>query len=131
MMASSAAGAFAKSAGGAAFDALKKRLTENDHMDSIDLLDKAADKPGYQMAIKDDLDRADLAADSELKQLAETILSAIEAIPQDARPTVAIDADAIRAKGNQLFRNVQGGIRAGTIEAGGDQIFEDITAGKR
>ena len=130
MMASSAAGAFAKSAGSAAFDALKKRLTENHKINSISLLDEAADEPSYQAAIKRGLDRADLAADSELKQLAETILSAIDAIPEDARPIAAIDANMIRAKGNQLFRNVQG-IRAGTIEADGDQIFEDITAGKR
>lgn len=129
LMVGAAAGAFAKSAGADAFKALKKRLREDHDVASIDLLEQAGEKPAYAEAIKADLDAANLEADPEVKRLAETILAVIEALPDSKHP-VALEADEIRARGNQIFRGVEG-IRAEKIMSDtGDQTFENIKLGK-
>jgi hypothetical protein len=40
-----------------------------------------------------------------------------------------IDAEVIRARGNQLFEDIEG-IRAKRIESGGDQTFRNIKSPK-
>ena len=129
LMATGLAGEFAKSTGKAAFEKLKNVLRKDHGVDSIDLIDQVAEKPAYGDAIKSDLDQIDLTNASELHELANTLLNAIEALPCDTRPAVAIDVDEIRAAGDQVFRNVEG-IRANKIISDGAQTFEGITRGK-
>ena len=88
-----------------------------------------AEKSAYGDAIKSDLDQIDLTNAAEIRELANTLLTAIEGMPRDTRPAVAIDVDEIRAAGDQVFRNVEG-VRANKIIAEGTQTFEGITRGK-
>ena len=129
LMATGLAGEFAKSTGKAAFEKLKDVLRRDHGVDSIDLIDQVAEKPAYGDVIKSDLDQIDLTHAAELHELADTLLTAIEALPRDTRPNVAIDVDEIRAAGDQVFRNVEG-IHANKIISEGDQTFEGITRGK-
>jgi len=129
LVASSAVGEFAKGAGKTAFEALKKRLTEKHDVQSVSLLGQAKDKPEYAAVIQADLDAPALASDPELQFLGNQVLDAIAALPATAQP--AIDVGAIRALGNQNFKNIEG-IKADVIEAAGDQIFDGIKSpGKR
>ena len=129
LMATGLAGEFAKFSGKAAFEQLKDMLRKDHGVDSIDLIDQVAEKPAYGDAIKSVLDRIDPTNAAELRELTNTLLSAIEALPRDTRPAVAIDVDEIRALGDQVFRNVEG-IRANKIVSDGTQTFEGITRGK-
>lgn len=123
LVANSAVGEFAKGAGKAAFVALKNRLTEKHNVQSVSLLEQAKDKPEYAAVIQADLDTPALASDPELQVLGNKVLDAIAALPATAQP--AIDVGAIRALGNQSFKNIEG-IKADVIEARGDQTFEGI-----
>ena len=123
LLAKSAAGEFAKGAGKAAFEALKKRLTEDHGVSSVALLEQAEAKPEYAALIQSDLDAPSLAADGQLQVLGNQVLDAIAALPAAAQP--AIDVGTIRALGNQVFEDVEG-LRADVIEAGGDQTFKGI-----
>ena len=98
--ASSVAGEFARSAGKATVDTVKKRLNEKHRGHDANLQNKGADPSDYEILIKKQLDAAYLASDPELKQLADTIVSAIDAIPTDARPNVAIDVRVTVEKGD-------------------------------
>ena len=129
LMATGLAGEFAKSTGKAAFEKLKDVLGKDHGVDSIDLIDQVAEKPAYGDAIKSDLDQIDLTHAPEIQELANTLLTAIEALSRDTRPSMAIDVDEIRAAGDQVFRNVEG-IRANKIFSDGTQTFEGITRGK-
>ncbi len=129
LVANSAVGEFAKGAGKTAFEALKKRLIEKHNIQSVALLEQAQDKPEYTTVILADLDAPGLASDPELQVLGNQLLDAIAALPTNVQP--AIDVGAIRALGNQSFKNIDG-IRADVIEAGRDQTFEGIKSpGKR
>ena len=129
LMATGLAGEFAKSTGKAAFEKLKDVLRKDHGVNSIDLIDQVAEKSAYGDAIKSDLDQIDLTNAAEIRELANTLLNAIEGMPRDTRPAVAIDVDEIRAAGDQVFRNVEG-VRATKIFAEGTQTFEGITRGK-
>ena len=115
-----------RGAGKAAFEKLRDLLARKHDVKSRTLLEDAAQNPGYAAAIKGDLAKPDIAKDAEVLDLAETLRAAIEALPEPvlAAPP-AIDAEVIRAGGNQLFEAVEG-IRAGRIEATGDQTFKGI-----
>ncbi|MFK7874741.1 MAG: hypothetical protein AB8B71_03025 [Paracoccaceae bacterium] len=129
LVAKSALGEFAKGAGKTAFEALKTRLTEKHNVQSVSLLEQAKDKPEYAAVIRADLDAPALANDPELQALGNQVLDAIAALPVTSQP--AIDVGAIRALGNQSFKDIEG-IKADVIEAGGDQKFEGIKLpGKR
>lgn len=131
LMAGAAAGAFAKTAGQAAFNALKKRLREDHDVPSIDLLDQAGKEPAYADVIKKDLDAARLSDDPEIRRLAEAVLSAIETLPEGSAHPVALEAGEIRARGDQVFRGIEG-VRADRIVSEtGAQTFENISLGKR
>lgn len=127
LLAKSAVGEFAKGAGKKAFEALTARLKDKHDIKSVALLEDAASEPTYADKIKKDLDRADLSGDPRIKALADALIEAMEALPTADRP--AIDVGVIRARGNQVFRDVDG-IRAERIEADGDQTFEGIKQGK-
>lgn len=125
LVAKSSAGEFAKGAGKVAFEALKSRLTDKHNVKSISLLEQAQDKPEYGAVIQADLNSPALASDPELQVLGNQVLDEIAALPPTAQP--AIDVGAIRALGNQSFKNIEG-IKADVIEAAGDQTFEGIKA---
>lgn len=129
LMASSAAGEFAKGVGKSTFEAIKARLQGKHGVGSLALLDQDKEKPAYADTIKVDLDAANLDQDSDLLSLVETLLTAIEAVPKDQKVNIALDVKEIRAQGNQLFRNIEG-IRADKIISDGDQTFDGIKAGK-
>ncbi|MEM9798604.1 MAG: hypothetical protein AAF919_19110 [Pseudomonadota bacterium] len=129
MLGSAAATEFAKGAGKTAFESLLGRLKSEHGADSIDLVRQVAEKPAYEAAIKADLSAESIAQDAEIKALADAILVAMEAEPASVRADAAIDVGEIRARGNQVFRDVDG-IRADRIEADGDQTFEGIRRGK-
>ena len=129
LMATGLAGEFAKSTGKAAFEKLKDVLRRDHGVDSIDLIDQVAEEPANVDAIKSDLDQIDLTHAADFHTLANTLLTAIEPLPRDTRPAVAIDVDEIRAAGDQVFRNVEG-IHANKIISDGTQTFEGITRGK-
>lgn len=129
LVANSAVGEFAKGAGKTAFEALKNRLSEKHNVQSVSLLELAKDKPEYAAVIQADLDAPALEGDPELQMLGNQVLDAIASLPANAQP--AIDVGAIRALGNQSFKNIDG-IKADVIEAAGDQTFEGIRSpGKR
>lgn len=114
IMAGAAAGEFAKSAGADVFKVLKKRLRDIHNVTSIDLLDRVSDEPAYVDAIKTDLDAANLDADPEVKRLADTLLTVIERLPENSAHPVALEAAEICARGNQIFRSLDG-VRADKI----------------
>ena len=100
IVASSVAGEFARSAGKAAADTVKKRLREKHSNNGAGLQKKAADTAEYEILIRKQLDAAYLASDPELRQLAGTIVSAIDAMPISARKNVAIDVMVTTGKGD-------------------------------
>ena len=102
IVASSVAGEFAKSAGKATADTVKKRLREKRSGNGAGLQNKAVDTANYEILIRKQLDAAYLASDPELKQLAGVIISAIDAMPIDARPNVAIDVMVTAGKGDYV-----------------------------
>ncbi len=127
LLATSAAGEFAKGAGKTAFEALKGLLTGKHEAQSLGLLDQAGGNDAFRAAIESELAKAGIAADPEVLKLAQTVQAAIAALPPAELAAAAIDAETIRARGNQWFEDVEG-IRAGLIESGGDQVFKGIKA---
>ncbi|PUB19171.1 hypothetical protein [Yoonia sediminilitoris] len=129
IMAKTSATEFAKGAGKRAFEALMKRLKDDHGVASVALIDQAAEKEEYAAAIQADLDSPQISKDPEIKILADQLLAAIEAMPKEERQQFALDAEAIRAEGNQVFKDIEG-VRAKEIVAGGDQTFEGISTKK-
>lgn len=129
LIASSAAGEFAKSAGKEAYTQLKDRLVGTHKVNSVALLEQAKDNPDYEVLIKKELDAKALEQDTRIQALAEALLTAMQDLPPGLRPQVALEADVIRAKGKLLFRNVEG-IKAGDIISDDDMTFDGITRGK-
>lgn len=129
LMAKSAAGEFAKSAGKEAFEKLKSLLSGKHEVKNLDLLDRVAETPALESAIRASLDESRAASDPEVKSLAEAVLAAIDAT--QARAAVpAIDVGSIRSKGDQLFEQVEG-LRADSIVSEeGALSFKDISAPK-
>lgn len=128
LMASSAAGEFAKGAGKAAFEKLKSLLGGKHEVKNLDLLDRVEETPTLSKVICESLDNSSAGKDPEVKALAEEVLAVIEAMP----PSIAVpalDVLSIRAAGHQLFEDVEG-IRAEEIISGADQIFKGITSPK-
>ena len=126
LMATSAAGDFAKAAGKSAFEAIKSRLTtEHKAEAAVALIDKAAENDAYRPALEADLTSPHIDADETLVSLTIDLQKALEAMP--ASPAYAIDTDAIRVGGNLLMEQIEG-IRAGTITAEGDATFSGIKA---
>jgi hypothetical protein len=120
LLATNAAGEFAKGAGKTAWEALKARLAGAHAVRGLDTLDK----PAFAETIKTELAKPDIAADTEVLRLAETLRAAIEALPQ---PEVrrAVDVDTIKAGRDVLIRAVDG-LKAGTIDAGQDAVIENV-----
>jgi hypothetical protein len=125
LLATSAAGEFAKGAGKAAWEGLKARLAATHGAKSLALVEQAPATPAFKDAIAADLSRPEVAQDPEVHRLATALQAAIAALPKAELAAAAIDADTIRARGDQLFRDVQG-IRARLIESDGNQTFEGI-----
>ncbi|MEM8591015.1 MAG: hypothetical protein AAGF13_00665 [Pseudomonadota bacterium] len=129
LMASSAAGEFAKSAGKEAFEKLKALLVDKHEVKNLDLLERVAETPALADAIRDGLDKSSAGTDPEVKALAQAVLAALEAMPPD--PAIpALDAKTIRAAGDQVFEDIEG-IRADEIVSGGAQTFKGLTSPKK
>ena len=129
LMASAAAGEFAKGAGKAALDALKDRLTGAHQVKSLPLLEDARTNPAFAQAIKSDLAKPAIAEDADLLTLADTLRHAIEALPAAAQAPAAVEIETIRAGGNLLFDTVEG-IRSKLATSKGDMTFKNVTAPK-
>lgn len=129
ILASSAAAEFAKGAGKTAYENIKSRLIGEHGAGTVALLDQSPQNPDYQSHIAQELAKAALERDETLLDLAKELNEAIQAMPPLAKNAAAIDANEIRATGNQLFKDIEG-IRAGKIIAEGDQTFKSIKSPK-
>ena len=85
LLASSAAGEFAKGAGKTAYEAIKTRLTGEHSIASATLLDHAPQKPDYESLITTDLSNAALDRNEAL--LARELNNAIRALPDTTPQT--------------------------------------------
>ena len=124
---SSAVTEFAKGAGKTAFEALKKRLAERHNVTTLPQLEEAAKTPASDSAIRAELEAPEIANDSELLRLAETLRAGVAALPSETQARFAVDIEEIRSGQALLFEAV-GGVRAKTATAEGDMTFRNVTA---
>ena len=118
---------FAEGAGGAAFEAIKKRLSSRHDVASLSLLEGADESRSSQAALRDDLKTPEIESDMELRQLAQTLRDAILELPRDIQMRYAVNVEEIRAGGSLLFENVQG-VKAQTVTSDSDMTFKNVTA---
>jgi hypothetical protein len=127
LLATSAAGEFAKGAGKTAFDALKARLIDAHGAKSVALVDDAAANPAYAEIIKAELSKPDIAGDADLRALARQLEAAIEALPAAEAAPYAVEIREIRAGRDLLFEDVEG-VRADIATSQGDMTFRRVQA---
>ena len=127
LVASKAAGEFAKGAGKAAFDALKARLINSHGAASLALIDQAKGNATYEAAIKSDLDRLDVAKDPEVRRLADELRAAIEALPKATKAPYAVDVRVIESGRSLLFDNVEG-VVSDRVTSKEDMTFSNVKA---
>ena len=108
LLATSAAGEFAKGAGKAAFEALKARLVDGHGAKSVALVADAGANPAYAEIIKADLGKPEIAGDAEVRTLARQLEAAIEALPAAEAAPYAVAIREIRAGRDLLFEDVEG-----------------------
>jgi len=125
LLATSAAGEFAKGAGKSAWEGLKSYLTGTHGAKSLALVEQAPGNDAFQSAIAADLARPEVEQDPEVQRLAQALQAAIAALPKAELAAAALDADTIHARGDQLFEDIEG-IRARLIESDGSQTFRGI-----
>jgi hypothetical protein len=94
--------------GKVAFEAIKARLQGEHGVKSLPLLEEAESNPAFEGAIKADLAKPTIAADTELLKLGETLKASIEALPADTLARYAIDIKVIRSGGSLFFEGVEG-----------------------
>ena len=121
LLATSAAGEFAKGAGKAAFEALKARLVDGHGAKSVALVADAGANPAYAEIIKADLGKPEIAGDAEVRTLARQLEAAIEALPAAEAAPYAV---AIR---DLLFEDVEG-VKADLATSQGDMTFRKVKA---
>lgn len=122
IVASGVIGAFAKEGGKTAFEALKARLSERHGAKSLALLEDAKDNLAYESAIKADLAKPGVSADTELRQLAETLRKAITALPA-TEAQYAVDIEEIRS-GDSLIIEDNAGVRAKSATSSGPMTIK-------
>ncbi len=127
LAASGATTEFAKSAGKMAFEAVKARLERDHSVKSLPLLEDAETNPAFEAAIKAELAKPAIGADTELLATAQTLKSAIEALSTETLFRYAIDIKVIRSGGSLLFESVEG-VRADSATSHGDMIFKSVKA---
>ncbi len=127
LLATGAAGEFAKGAGKAAFEALQARLVGEHQATSVARVADAAGDPACADAIRADLARPGIAEDAELRRLARTLEAAIAALPAAETAPYAVEIREIKAGKNLLFEDVEG-VRADTATAEGDMTFKGVNA---
>jgi hypothetical protein len=127
LVASKAAGEFAKGAGRAAFDALKARLVSTHGAASLALIDQAKENATYVAVIKSDLNRSDITKDPEVMRLANTLRAAIEALPEAVRASYAVDIRVIESSRDLLFDDVEG-VRSDQAISHGSMTFRSVKA---
>jgi hypothetical protein len=127
LLATSAAGEFAKGAGKAAFDALKARLIDGHGAKSVALVGDAAANPAYAEIIKAELSKPEIARDAGLRELARQLEAAIEALPAAETAPYAVAIREVRAGRDLLFEGVEG-VRADIATSQGDMTFRNVKA---
>lgn len=124
LAASAGAGEFGKKAVGAAFDAIKARLTSVHNVGALDRLDK----PAFAEGIKSELAAPEVAADAELPALIEALRAAIAAVPQQAAARYAVNVrDGIESARNMTLEDIEG-LQAASLKSGGDLTLKGIKA---
>jgi len=127
LLATSAAGEFAKGAGKAAFEALKARLVDGHGAKSVALVADAGANPAYAEIIKADLGKPEIAGDAEVRTLARQLEAAIEALPAAEAAPYAVAIREIRAGRDLLFEDVEG-VKADLATSQGDMTFRKVKA---
>ncbi len=129
LAATEAAKTLGKTAVGDAYAALKTRLA-GAGAKSVALIEPDPD-PDTADLIRKQLAAPAIAADAEVRALAQTLEAAIEALPEAAKSPYAVRIREIRAGRNLLFENVAG-VEADLATSEGDMTFRDVTSpGKR
>ena len=124
LLATSAAGEFAKGAGKAAFEALKARLIDGHAVGGLDSLGK----PAFADAIKSELAGPGIAGDPEVIRLTEALRVALASVPAPQEARYAIDIrKGIEAARNINLKDIEG-IRAESMKAGLDLTLENVKA---
>ncbi len=129
LLATSAAGEFAKGAGKTAFEALKARLTEKGAA-SVALIEQAPANPTYADLIRAELERPAIAGDETALSLAQALSEAIAALPEPALAAAAIDRSVIRAVRDANLSDIEG-MRDTTVEGGQDVNITGVRAPKK
>ena len=127
LVASSAVSEFAKGAGKAAFEALKKRLASKHDVKSLPLLEEAAKNPAFAEAVKVELEKPEVTNDAEVLRLAGILREAISVLPPKAQARYAVDIEEIRSGATLLFDAVEG-VKAKSAIAEGDMTVKTVTA---
>jgi hypothetical protein len=127
LLATSAAGEFAKGAGKSAWEALKARLTAEHAVAGLDALDK----PAFAAPIRAELAAPAVAADPEVRTLAQALEAALAALPRAEAAPYAVAIRETRAGRDLLFENVAG-VTVDLATSEGDMTFRGVTSpGKR
>jgi hypothetical protein len=126
LLATNAAGEFAKGAGKSAWEALKARLAGAHKVDGLDMLDKAREKPAFGEAIKAELAAPAVAADPEVISLARRLEAAFAALPPTESAPYAVAIREIHAGRDLLFENVAG-VQSDLATSEGDMTFRNVT----
>ncbi|MGY3591190.1 hypothetical protein ACVIGB_009228 [Bradyrhizobium sp. USDA 4341] len=127
LVASTAAGEFAKGAGKSAFDALKARLINSHGAASLALIDHAKDNQAYEAVIKKDLEREGVVNDPEVRRLADKLRAAIEALPEATKAPYAVNVRVIESGRSLLFDNVEG-VTGDRFTSAEDMTFKNVKA---
>ena len=122
-----------KEAGKAAVTALRDRLTRENGvttLDLLDLLDRVEEAPALRGAVEQDIDASPAPRDADTLALVERLRAAIDALPREHLPAYAIEDSVIEAGRDLVARRVEG-IRATTMTAGRDIDIGGVKAPKR
>ncbi|WP_299971440.1 hypothetical protein [uncultured Roseobacter sp.] len=118
VVAKGAVGAFAKSGGEAAFDALKKRLAEKNGMTTLDLLDRLETSPQLKQALAAELEESGAVDDAQTLKLVEELRQHLESLPSEQRP-YAIEGGSFKSGRDIIAQHVEG-LRDVKMEAEGN-----------
>ncbi len=121
---------FAKTAGKEAFAKLKERLKQDHGVTGVAVLEAGKVLPAYEAALGSELDKSTADTDPDVQRLAGEVLTALQSLPTELRPSVAIRAEELIAKGNMVFEANEG-VDVRRAAAEGEMIFKGNTAPKR
>ncbi len=97
-----------KEAGKSLVMALKDRLTRENGVKTLDLIDRVEQTPALRAGIEQDIDDSTAPDDPQTLELIEALRAAIDAIPAEQRPAYAIEGGTFEAGRDLIARRVEG-----------------------